>query len=71
MEVVTTTDKAIKYKVHYKGWSKGHDEVLNNAKIIKCEEDQILQKIDRSFLDPTKKENPAPDIKVRQLYWCE
>jgi hypothetical protein len=38
MEVVRKTNEADKYRVHYIGWRKTHDEVLDKIKIIKIDE---------------------------------
>lgn len=62
MEVVRKIDEADKYRVHYIGWKKTHDEVLDKMKIIKI--DETPQNFDAKVIDVVKKIIPATVIKV-------
>jgi hypothetical protein len=62
MEVVRKIDEADKYRVHYIGWRKTHDEVLDKMKIIKI--DETPQNFDAKVIDVVKKIIPATVIKV-------
>lgn len=67
MDVICTTGRAERYKVHYVGWNKGHDEVLEKAKIMKCDADQSPQKgeLELDIIDLSESKSPATVIKVR------
>ena len=52
MEVVRKIDEADKYRVHYIGWRKTHDEVLDKMKIIKIVE--TPQNFDAKVIDVLK-----------------
>lgn len=67
MEVVRTAGRASRYKVHYVGWNKGHDEILEKAKIIKSDADQSPQKGESDIIDLSENKSPATVIKVRQF----
>ena len=68
MEVVRKIDEADKYRVHYIGWRKTHDEVLDKMKIIKI--DETPQNFDAKVIDVVKKNIPATVAKVsRNLFY--
>lgn len=69
MEVVHKIDEADKYRVHYIGWRKTHDEVLDKMKIIKIDETpQNYAKV----IDVVKKNIPASVVKVsRNLFYLD
>lgn len=67
MDVIRTTGRAERYKVHYVGWNKGHDEVLEKAKIIKCDAGQSPLKGELDIIDLSESKSPATVIKVRQF----
>ena len=67
MEVVRKVDEADKYRVHYIGWKKSHDEVLDKMKIIKI--DESPQNFDAKVIDVVKRNIPATVVKVsRNLF---
>ena len=62
MEVVRKIDEADKYRVHYIGWKKTHDEVLDKIKIMKI--DETPKNLDANAIDLVKKNVPATVVKV-------
>jgi hypothetical protein len=66
MEVVRRIDEADKYRVHYIGWKKTHDEVLDKLKIIKI--DDTPQNFDANVI-VVKKNIPATVVKVSRNFF--
>lgn len=65
MEVVRKLDEADKFRVHYIGWKKSHDEILDKIKITKIDETPQNEKV----IDLVKKNIPATAVKVSRLFF--